>query len=278
MHPALLLEGWCWQDNDGSWRRYEMTTSCVSSDTIEKCFVSSSTGIVHFNKDQLLYVIDFSTMKQVNTTTKSQRPVKRIKFNYRWFCETDGGTWSPYDPISDTTIEAQFVQNASSIVQIVCNGNQYEIDLANMLQVNSSTRKSRRILRVPSGATLSEHSRPQRECVWQWKNDDGTWSDFDETSGMTSSGAIQAAFDKNPHGCFRFHCNSSLYEIDLRRKMQANKSTGKTRDIRCRTLTASESSNAWLPAIKRNLTKTVVFAVRVVIVAVISTLVKRWLA
>ena len=105
--PVALptANGWYWQEDDGTWHRFEQSTSGISSITIDNRIASSTNGNVLFNRVGCSYTIDTRSMIQTNLTTGFQRPVKRVSpmpkspttSTPMWFCEAADGKWKLFD-------------------------------------------------------------------------------------------------------------------------------------------------------------------------------------
>lgn len=83
--PNATVFQWYFKDENDKWIKYgdadslnrkDMTSSITSND-IEKQFLKDPQSSVSFSNTHYTYTIDFSTMKQVNETTKKAREVRR---------------------------------------------------------------------------------------------------------------------------------------------------------------------------------------------------------
>jgi len=245
--PVQILpseEGWYWQENDGTWHRFEQSTSGILSSALD-----SSTNIsVSFNHNGCSYTIDKSTMIQTNVTTGKQRSVLRVGSKpitkstrtygamanaYLWFWQADDGSWDAFKDDDSNIIDNKFSQNPNSTVNLSYNNHNYEIDLANKVQTNKQTGRTRPILRVQSHLSLPISRRVSRKSVWQMKADDGSWIDFDSApmGNSVSSDAVMTAWLQNKNGKIMFHAQRFLYSIDFSQMTQKNMKTSKVRSI-----------------------------------------------
>jgi len=119
-------------------------------------------------------------------------------------------------------IDSEFTQNPSSTFDLSYSNINYEIDLAKTLQKNKATDKTREIFRARSHRSLRISRSLSRNSVWQVKDDDGSWRDFDlaPMGATVSSGAVMTAWLKDRKGKIMFHAEKFLYSIDFTRMTQ----------------------------------------------------------
>ncbi|XP_066580426.1 protein mono-ADP-ribosyltransferase PARP11 [Amia ocellicauda] len=84
---------WFYLADCGVWHMFEVgsNTPCtVTSDDIEKNYSRNQQGVMEFSTAKYTYRLDFSVMKQTNTSTGKQRPIKRALFSvtgFRFICD-----------------------------------------------------------------------------------------------------------------------------------------------------------------------------------------------
>ncbi|XP_072915927.1 protein mono-ADP-ribosyltransferase PARP11-like isoform X3 [Hemitrygon akajei] len=79
---------WYYLGECGKWHIYEKDPNIphsVSSEDIERNFKENSHGLLSFSTAKYNYIIDFREMKQTNTATGKERPVKRADFSVTAF-------------------------------------------------------------------------------------------------------------------------------------------------------------------------------------------------
>ncbi|MBN3317404.1 PAR11 polymerase, partial [Atractosteus spatula] len=86
---------WCWfyLADCGVWHMFEVDSSStcnMTSEDIEKHYRSNQQGVLEFSTAKYTYLLDFSVMKQTNTKTGKQRPIKRALYSvtaFRFICD-----------------------------------------------------------------------------------------------------------------------------------------------------------------------------------------------
>nr|XP_006633812.2 PREDICTED: poly [ADP-ribose] polymerase 11-like [Lepisosteus oculatus] len=86
---------WCWfyLADCGVWHMFEVDSSStcnMTSEVIEKHYRSNQQGVVEFSTAKYTYLLDFSVMKQTNTKTGKQQPIKRALYSvtaFRFICD-----------------------------------------------------------------------------------------------------------------------------------------------------------------------------------------------
>ena len=137
------------------------------------------------------YILDLVEMTQLNFRTgrvrkikrnsKIQSPYKKLKALWTW--HDDFNTQIPYDIKIMNDLETEFGKK-KTIVKMKFNSFDYNMDLKNMLQVNTHTKKARNIRRIPMDLLVND-------VVWKW-NDKGKFTDYDSST----ADAIEKSFLK----------------------------------------------------------------------------------
>nr|XP_020664922.1 poly [ADP-ribose] polymerase 11 isoform X3 [Pogona vitticeps] len=85
--------GWFYLAECGKWHMFETdsNTQCsLSSEEIERRFKMNPQGSISFTTSKFNYILDFLGMKQINQTTRKERPIKRAPFSinaFSYICE-----------------------------------------------------------------------------------------------------------------------------------------------------------------------------------------------
>ncbi|XP_054828763.1 E3 ubiquitin-protein ligase DTX4 [Eublepharis macularius] len=147
-----------------------------------------------------------------------------------WEWLNEHGRWRPYSPAVSHHIEAVIragPRAGGSVVlgQVDNRLSPYIIDLQSMHQFRQDTgtiRPVRRSYYDPSSA-------PGKGVVWEWENDNGTWTPYDMEVGIT----IQHAYEKQ-HPWIDLTSIGFCYIIDFSTMGQINRQTQRKRRVRRR--------------------------------------------
>nr|XP_060627514.1 E3 ubiquitin-protein ligase DTX4 [Anolis sagrei ordinatus] len=148
-----------------------------------------------------------------------------------WEWLNEHGRWRPYSPAVSHHIEAVVRagprNGGGSVVlgQVDSRLAPYIIDLQSMHQFRQDTgtiRPVRRSYYDPSSA-------PGKGVVWEWENDNGTWTPYDMEVGIT----IQHAYEKQ-HPWIDLTSIGFCYIIDFGNMGQINRQTQRKRRVRRR--------------------------------------------
>lgn len=137
---------WEWEDDDSTWKAYE------DSSIIEKEYSRDKSSTIFITHKKKTYLLDFTTMKQTNTSTRNERRIKRtISSEVKWQWEEFPGVWKDYDDSSSQAIESNLRNGKKSLTLTnISSGNKYQIDLVRNLQINLETDTSRSIRKLGS--------------------------------------------------------------------------------------------------------------------------------
>uniref|UniRef100_H2ZZD2 E3 ubiquitin-protein ligase n=1 Tax=Latimeria chalumnae TaxID=7897 RepID=H2ZZD2_LATCH len=143
-----------------------------------------------------------------------------------WEWLNEHGRWRPYSPAVSHHIEAVIRANprGGSVVlgQVDSKLSPYIIDIQSLHQFRQDTgtlRPVRRSFYDPSSA-------PGRGIVWEWENDNGSWTPYDMEICIT----IQHAYEKQ-HPWIDLTSIGFCYIIDFGSMSQVNRQTQRTRRI-----------------------------------------------
>ncbi|XP_034276183.1 E3 ubiquitin-protein ligase DTX4 [Pantherophis guttatus] len=147
-----------------------------------------------------------------------------------WEWLNEHGRWRPYSPAVSHHIEAVIragprVGGSVVLGQVDNRLSPYIIDLQSMHQFRQDTgtiRPVRRSYYDPSSA-------PGKGVVWEWENDNGTWTPYDMEVGIT----IQHAYEKQ-HPWIDLTSIGFCYIIDFSTMGQINRQTQRKRRVRRR--------------------------------------------
>jgi len=252
VHARPTAEGWYWQQDDSSWQRFEQTISDSATRTLKSG--DNTNTSVSFNHNGNSYSIDTRAMIQTNLTTGKQRRVTRVSTKhgtltrarsstaskYLWFWQKlDDGRWEPFGQELSDIIDAQFIQNATSKLDLQT----LEIDLANNVLQGKEKDTTCPIIRVQSHRSLPISRSSPRNSIWQVKADDGCWIDFHSgpLGNSVSSDAVMTAWMNNRSSNMVFHAQNYMYVIDFARMTQTNETTGKVRSIQLKQVVGDKS-------------------------------------
>jgi hypothetical protein len=149
---------WYWQADNGEWCPYDVQDAV----NLEQQFTTDTSAIICVSRGQYTYLIDLGEMQQTNMTTGKVRKLRRgqntsslrcLGSGSIWFWEDNDGGWIKFvqGPGNDLIqkLEAAFVADPKSKLNIQIGNYSYVIDLEQMTQTNTKTGKVRRIKRAP---------------------------------------------------------------------------------------------------------------------------------
>ena len=148
---------WLWEDDQG-YTPYQPdlcgTLSKQFSATPKgsfQCQITTDGGTTN------LYIIDFASMTQTNTSTGTQRSIQYQAGSPRWFYTDDHKHLVPYTPQDSAEIERMYTTGKSANLAI--NGRMYTFDFTRMKQINLESRYKRPIERrlETDGASTSSY-------------------------------------------------------------------------------------------------------------------------
>ncbi|KAM8969505.1 E3 ubiquitin-protein ligase DTX4 [Sarcophilus harrisii] len=149
-----------------------------------------------------------------------------------WEWLNEHGRWRPYSPAVSHHIEAVIRAGGpraggGSVVlgQVDSRLSPYIIDLQSMHQFRQDTGTLRPVRR----SYYDPASAPGKGVVWEWENDNGSWTPYDMEVGIT----IQHAYEKQ-HPWIDLTSIGFCYVIDFGTMSQINRQTQRKRHIRHR--------------------------------------------
>eukprot|EP01083_Nonionella_stella_P107638 311969_1 len=154
----------CWVNDESKWCDYDT----AANDQLESCYLSKQNSCLLEIGDSL-YEVHLDELKQVNVNTEVTRQIQRITpirtTQYRWQCWlSDQGKWCDYSTSATEKLEHCYQSN-QNICYLRLHGNKYQIDVQEMIQINSNTNVKRAVQRIKSVVTETEY-------VWEWRDDD----------------------------------------------------------------------------------------------------------
>eukprot|EP01083_Nonionella_stella_P026508 73006_1 len=178
-------------------------------------------------------------------TSSHRRRNNTHKHKWQWYT---GSYWKDYALVDSQTIESQY--GSANETHITYKTTEYQIDLANMHQINPETGKKRKIRRVPlhvgdnaKDTQSRPHMHPRKHTrhhsrhtsqtqsnahKWQWYN--GT--QFVDYGRAISIGIEQCYKQQTKHYRYKNHQNKQSYTIKLDELKQYNDRSSMSRDIR----------------------------------------------
>ena len=156
--PSGSRVQWYWEDDSKNFQPY----SSEDSVKLSQAYAASPIQKFQTTIQGLQYIIDFSSMMQINPGTGNQRRVHRKSLGVvTWQYKDDAGKWTPYTSTHSDLLEVMYETKHMQTLEI---GHwTYSFDFNGMLQINASTGKSRSIRRYvtqsSSGAAEKSVSR-----------------------------------------------------------------------------------------------------------------------
>lgn len=143
--PSGTRIQWYWEDDSKQLQPY----SSEESQKLSQAYAASPHQSFEMTIRGVKYVINFSQMMQINTRTRKQRRVYRKSLGIvTWQYKDDAGKWTPYTSNHSDLLEVMYETKNMQTLQI---GQwTYSFDFSNMLQINTSTRRTRLIRRYAS--------------------------------------------------------------------------------------------------------------------------------
>ncbi|KAM6961581.1 uncharacterized protein LKV04_020600 [Tautogolabrus adspersus] len=254
--------GWYFRDEQ-LWREYgsqssSMIASSVSSRDIEHQFTLNRQGTFSFTVGSTSYTLDFSTMKQKNSTTGMLRNVRRRpKFTYnigsisstsvfptastkqtngryKWEFMGEEGEWDEYKAhicaFDSSAIETEYQLNPQGQLQFRIKRYSYTLDFSSMYQVNDKI-GTRRAVRRTADDGSHQNSSSGTLPRWQFLDISGIWTDYSKGKSSISSQEIELVYQQNPTGIMKFNTNRFSYELNFSAMTQRNLSTNTTRQV-----------------------------------------------
>ena len=162
---ATFALNWLWENDTHSFSPYDSSTS----EQLSRNYQHNRHGTCTITVNRQQYKVDFASMTQTNLRTSFVRKVKvqdsraaseqQQASSAQWYYEDDNGRYSTYTARDSAAIERRYTAGSvSSVITLTINGKQYNIDTANMCQVNVQTRYKRRIKRELSKDTGAAQS------------------------------------------------------------------------------------------------------------------------
>ena len=251
---------WSWQGNDGSWLPY---TSGVSA-LIERGYARGAHEVpldaMPTSSGQAIHsrVVDLKTMTQINLRTRGTRSVRRENAApppngaspVIWEWQDEYLTWRKYD--DSIAAQLEDAPRGSKYVTVTIHHVAYDIDLANMVQVNTRSGMKRSVRRQgpPRHGALSsqaassgahQHSAsgggtppfptgvaasPPDSELWHWLDESGGWQPFDQQASQEIAKAATAG----QRGC-QLRIGRWDYRIDFTTLEQTNTYSGAIRSV-----------------------------------------------
>ena len=146
---ATFDDLWQWRGDDGEWQDYsdEAKRKIESAQTLELYTAGLTLG-------KTAYEIDFSKQIQKNTKNKGERRIRKYDAEKdsavakpKWQWKDDTGKWKDFTEELNEEIEQEYAASKKR-VDFKIGTNQYKIDFATKLQVNSATGISRQVKRI----------------------------------------------------------------------------------------------------------------------------------
>jgi len=166
--PGTVL--WEYQGDANVWTPFDAAGQRLIEDAYQTMFVT-------FSANSWTYQVDVVNMIQTNTEheAQTQRQVRRLANGTIWEFKGDAG-WQTYDVPTQTRLEAshQKVQHGSTKAVVQSDAWTYEIDVAEMVQLNIETQKTRPVRRTvipvvsandPLSVAPSAHAVPATSAV-----------------------------------------------------------------------------------------------------------------
>uniref|UniRef100_H3BD26 Si:ch211-244b2.3 n=1 Tax=Latimeria chalumnae TaxID=7897 RepID=H3BD26_LATCH len=163
---------WQFLAEEGRWTDYKHghgITCSVSSVDIEQNYQQNPQGSMQFTAGGFSYTLDFSRMVQVNSSTRTERSVRRLPAanqgafkllgSWSWTFQGDEGVWTEYTrnnvygivcSVSSDDIEQNYQQNPQGSMQFTAGRFSYTLDFSNMVQTNNRTKTRRTVKRSPA--------------------------------------------------------------------------------------------------------------------------------
>ena len=135
---------WVWENDSHSFVPYSPDIASL----LTKEYARNPKGLFQCTINGKPYVIDFSTMRQINIATSYARSIQCRKGESetaRWFYLDDASQYLPYCSKDSSTIEAMF--QAGKPGHLTISGKVYAFDFVRMCQINTTTNYKRSIQR-----------------------------------------------------------------------------------------------------------------------------------
>ena len=143
--PSSTRIQWYWEDDSKNLQPYSNEDSLKLS----QAYAASPSEKFQITIQGLKYIIDFSSMMQINAGTGKQQRVHRKSLGVvTWQYKDDTGKWMDYTSTYSDFLEVMYETKHMKTLQI--GYWTYSFDFNGMLQINTSTGKSRSIRRYVS--------------------------------------------------------------------------------------------------------------------------------
>ncbi len=149
MKPSSGPSHWEWRNHSGNFVAY----SASESQDIEKAYLNGNKSIMLTIRGHA-YNINAIAMTQTNFSNNHKRKIQRVLgpplSSVQWIFDGDKGRCS-YSPADSRKIEEAF-QAKSAHLELSMNGHLYVIDILNLTQTNTKTKRVRKIQRISQAA------------------------------------------------------------------------------------------------------------------------------
>ena len=133
----------------------------------------------------------------------------------QWYWEDDSKNLQPYSSEDSLKLSQAYAASPHQNFLITIRGVNYNIDFSSMMQINTGTRKQRRVHRKSLGVV-----------TWQYKNDTGKWTSYTSND----SDLLEVMYETKHMQTLTI--GPWNYSFDFSGMVQTNVSTGTSRSIR----------------------------------------------
>ena len=166
---------WYWEDDRKQFTQYSQTVS----DTLSTVKLENPNKRCYISIDGKTYLVDLSTMTQINFSTGYVRKVmckkvssvgraKTESSKVQWYYRDDSKNFAAYSQASSDKIEGMYQKVSGAGMYLHIHSRIYKFDFENMKQVNISTKYQRDIKRLETPIkerTAAEQGTEVSQCV-----------------------------------------------------------------------------------------------------------------
>jgi hypothetical protein len=212
---------WEFKANGGEWTTYD-SSIC---NRLEQMYTSSSPATVKFFFNGLQVEADVAGMMQKVGSPANAQPLRRLG-DIAWECSIETG-WCAYPASVCMDIDRALLRRMLCLlsggtpgpdactVPFTLLGKSLEVDLAGLLQVNTTTKWKRNLRRI-GGFT------------WQWCDTGDVWKPYDDSFATQ----LERLFLNGPSFITSAETPDGVYTVDVRKMMQKRSNTGTERRVR----------------------------------------------
>ncbi|KAF4079556.1 hypothetical protein AMELA_G00179440 [Ameiurus melas] len=218
--------------------------------------IDTHMGSLYINFDDMTLRGTFADLAVRRLSSLSHNQIEDVGWYYKdnsYWCEY-GVQESSYrmSMISSRDLEQQYNSNPSGCFQFKAGKYSYIVNFSDMMQMNLSTRKQRKVRRRPKFTSVTNSLNtfepstsamnpflsatppvnPSTAVTWQFMGDEGIWTEYQKPHSSLNSMDIERQYQSNPQSQLLFTAGYYTYTICFNGMYQINNTVWTKRAIR----------------------------------------------